>query len=114
MPLALRARRVAASWGSGRHGTEPRPVYPWLETAQDPGALTVKETAPRSAAKVFRGAYAFIRLTDPFLRWTWFSVGLGITSRAHRAWTAGPAVSGVSWLASSASTVAGTWAKTRG
>lgn len=30
---------------------------------------------------VFRGAYAFVRLTDPFLRWTWFSVGLGITSR---------------------------------
>jgi len=30
---------------------------------------------------VFRAAYAFIRLTDPFLRWTWFSVGLGITSR---------------------------------
>lgn len=29
----------------------------------------------------FRVAYAFIRLTDPLLRWTWFSVGLGITSR---------------------------------
>lgn len=30
---------------------------------------------------IFRAAYAFIRLTDPLLRWTWFSVGLGITSR---------------------------------
>src|SRR5688500_15649477 len=29
----------------------------------------------------FRAAYALIRLTDPLLRWTWFSVGLGITSR---------------------------------
>ncbi|MGQ0608767.1 MAG: hypothetical protein ACT4OQ_09950 [Chloroflexota bacterium] len=29
----------------------------------------------------FRVAYAFIRLIDPLLRWTWFSVGLGITSR---------------------------------
>ena len=29
----------------------------------------------------FRVAYAIVRLTDPLLRWTWFSVGLGITSR---------------------------------
>src|SRR3989337_899531 len=29
----------------------------------------------------FRAAYAFIRLADLLLRWTWFSVGLGITSR---------------------------------
>ena len=29
----------------------------------------------------FRAAYALIRLTDPLLRWTWFSVGLGITSK---------------------------------
>jgi hypothetical protein len=29
----------------------------------------------------FRAAYALIRLADPLLRWTWFSVGLGITSR---------------------------------
>jgi len=29
----------------------------------------------------FRAAYAFIRILDPLLRWTWFSVGLGITSR---------------------------------
>ncbi|MCV0404420.1 MAG: hypothetical protein K5924_12070 [Chloroflexi bacterium] len=29
----------------------------------------------------FRAAYAFIRIIDPLLRWTWFSVGLGITSR---------------------------------
>jgi len=29
----------------------------------------------------FRAAYAFIRLTDPLLRWTWFSIGLGITSQ---------------------------------
>ncbi len=29
----------------------------------------------------FRLAYAFIRLIDPLMRWTWFSVGLGITSR---------------------------------
>jgi len=29
----------------------------------------------------FRVAYAFLRLIDPLLRWTWFSVGLGITSR---------------------------------
>jgi len=37
----------------------------------------------RSAAwnVVFRAAYAFIRIMDPLLRWTWFSVGLGITSR---------------------------------
>ncbi len=30
---------------------------------------------------VFRAAYAAIRVLDPLLRWTWFSVGLGITSR---------------------------------
>jgi hypothetical protein len=30
---------------------------------------------------VFQAAYAFIRLIDPLVRWTWFSVGLGITSR---------------------------------
>ena len=29
----------------------------------------------------FRLAYAFIRVIDPLMRWTWFSVGLGITSR---------------------------------
>lgn len=29
----------------------------------------------------FRVAYAFLRLVDPLVRWTWFSVGLGITSR---------------------------------
>lgn len=29
----------------------------------------------------FRIAYAFIRVIDPLLRWTWFSIGLGITSR---------------------------------
>jgi hypothetical protein len=35
----------------------------------------------RAWSLTFRVAYAFIRLTDPLLRWTWFSVGLGITSR---------------------------------
>lgn len=30
---------------------------------------------------VLRAAYAVIRVLDPLLRWTWFSVGLGITSR---------------------------------
>jgi hypothetical protein len=29
----------------------------------------------------FKAAYALIRLLDPLLRWTWFSVGIGITSR---------------------------------
>ncbi len=29
----------------------------------------------------FLAAYATIRVMDPLLRWTWFSVGLGITSR---------------------------------
>lgn len=29
----------------------------------------------------FRGAYAFIKVLDPLLRRTWFSVGLGITSQ---------------------------------
>lgn len=29
----------------------------------------------------FRVAYALVRIMDPLLRWTWFSVGLGITSR---------------------------------
>lgn len=28
----------------------------------------------------FRVAYALLRLADPLLRWTWFSVGIGITS----------------------------------
>jgi hypothetical protein len=27
----------------------------------------------------FRAAYALIRLLDPLFRWTWFSVGIGIT-----------------------------------
>ncbi len=30
---------------------------------------------------VFLAAYALVRALDPLLRWTWFSVGLGITSR---------------------------------
>ena len=29
----------------------------------------------------FRAAYALIRALDPLFRWTWFSVGIGITSR---------------------------------
>ncbi|MEO5986276.1 MAG: hypothetical protein ABIW50_00400 [Candidatus Limnocylindria bacterium] len=39
---------------------------------------------PRRSATwnvVFLVAYAFIRVIDPLLRWSWFSVGLGITSR---------------------------------
>ncbi len=40
-------------------------------------------TPRRSAAwnVTWRAAYALIRVMDPLLRWTWFSVGLGITSR---------------------------------
>jgi len=40
-------------------------------------------SARRSAAwnVTFRVAYAFVRLMDPLLRWSWFSVGMGITSR---------------------------------
>ena len=39
-------------------------------------------TPRRSAAwnATFRAVYALLRLMDPLLRWTWFSVGLGITS----------------------------------
>src|ERR687895_2264701 len=29
----------------------------------------------------FRVAYAILRLIDPLMRWTWFSIGLGITSK---------------------------------
>ena len=29
----------------------------------------------------FRMAYAILRVLDPLLRWAWFSVGIGITSR---------------------------------
>ncbi len=29
----------------------------------------------------FRVVYALLRLLDPLLRWSWFSVGIGITSR---------------------------------
>lgn len=29
----------------------------------------------------FRVAYAILRILDPLLRWTWFSVGIGITSK---------------------------------
>jgi hypothetical protein len=32
-------------------------------------------------AATFRIAYAILRLLDPLAHWTWFSVGLGITSR---------------------------------
>ena len=37
----------------------------------------------RSAAwaLTFRVTYAVLRLIDPLLRWTWFSVGIGITSK---------------------------------
>ena len=37
----------------------------------------------RSAAwaVTFRITYAVLRLIDPLLRWTWFSVGIGITSK---------------------------------
>ncbi len=43
------------------------------------GRMTPRRS--RAWALTFRAAYAFIRLTDPLLRWTWFSVGIGITSR---------------------------------
>lgn len=32
-------------------------------------------------AVTFRIAYAILRLLDPLARWSWFSVGLGITSK---------------------------------
>lgn len=40
-------------------------------------------TPRRSAGwhATFRVTYAFLRLLDPLLRWTWFSVGIGITSK---------------------------------
>jgi hypothetical protein len=34
----------------------------------------------RAWSVTFRVAYAFLRLIDPLMRWTWFSIGLGITS----------------------------------
>ena len=37
-------------------------------------------TSPRWNT-TFRVAYALVRLLDPLLRWTWFSGGLGITSK---------------------------------
>jgi hypothetical protein len=43
------------------------------------GGMTPRRS--RAWDLTFRAAYALIRLTDPLLRWTWFSVGLGITSR---------------------------------
>jgi hypothetical protein len=46
-------------------------------------AVPLPMTPRRSAAwyAVFRVAYAFLRLIDPLMRWTWFSVGIGITSK---------------------------------
>jgi len=41
--------------------------------------MTPRRSSAWNAA--FLAAYATIRLMDPLLRWTWFSVGLGITSR---------------------------------
>ena len=41
--------------------------------------MTPRRSVAWNAA--FHAAYALIRLMDPLLRWTWFSVGLGITSR---------------------------------
>ena len=40
-------------------------------------------TPRRSAAwnAVFRVAYAALRVLDPLMRWTWFSIGIGITAR---------------------------------
>jgi len=40
-------------------------------------------TPRRSAAwaVTFRVTYAILRLLDPLARWTWFSVGIGITAR---------------------------------
>lgn len=35
----------------------------------------------RAWSATFRVAYGFLRLIDPLMRWTWFSIGLGITSR---------------------------------
>jgi len=43
-----------------------------------PGMIPRRSSAWNAA---FRVAYATIRIMDPLLRWTWFSVGLGITSR---------------------------------
>jgi hypothetical protein len=39
-------------------------------------------TRPSTAwTSSFRLAYAILRILDPLLRWAWFSVGIGITSR---------------------------------
>jgi len=40
-------------------------------------------TPRRSAAwaVTFRATYAILRLLDPLVRWSWFSVGIGITSK---------------------------------
>jgi len=35
----------------------------------------------RAWSLTFRVAYAVLRLLDPLVRWTWYSVGLGITAR---------------------------------
>jgi len=41
----------------------------------------MKSHRSRAWHVAFRLAYAFLRLIDPLLRWTWFSVGIGITAR---------------------------------
>ena len=50
-------------------------------------------TPPRRSSAwsfAFRATYAVLRALDPFLRWQWFSVGIGITSRLTvRGWRTG-------------------------
>src|SRR5680860_1673622 len=46
-----------------------------------PRIQSVNAGPSRAWNLVFLAAYALVRVFDPLLRWTWFSVGLGITSR---------------------------------
>jgi F420H(2)-dependent quinone reductase len=59
--MSGRAAGHAAGGAARTFGMEPQPSTLWRRT--------------------FRVAYAFLGAIDPLLRWTWFSVGLGITSR---------------------------------
>ena len=91
---AARAARLSTRWGSetasAGHRTSDQQVggsNPSGRASTTHAAAVLDRTGcmtPRRSVAwsvTFRVVYALLRLLDPLLRWTWFSVGIGITSK---------------------------------
>lgn len=82
-PAASRVRAVMT--GEGRIATafaDARAVLADKHAGQGGVRITAMESRRSLVwSAIFPFAYAFIRGVDPLMRWAWFSVGIGITSR---------------------------------